>query len=141
MDQRRSILEGFRHALRVLARRNQGLAPTPRDLIIVRRHAAPNEAGLPVEEICYRLIRREFDGFHRPPGGGHSMTQDEKQSLQALAKRALQLARLREQKHITETEYIVRLNDLRSEHGLWPLRLSVPTDEQAGARKKNTRLG
>jgi hypothetical protein len=55
------------------------------------------------------------------------MTQAETKSFQELAGRAVYLARLLDQKHISETEYIDRLNDLRRQHGLWPINPGAPT--------------
>jgi hypothetical protein len=42
--------------------------------------------------------------------------------LQNLAGKATYLARLRDRGTITEDEYILRLNELRKEYGLWPIR-------------------
>jgi hypothetical protein len=49
--------------------------------------------------------------------------------LQNLAGKAAYLARLRDRGTITEHEYILRLNQVRKEYGLWPIRppSSTPT--------------
>jgi hypothetical protein len=55
------------------------------------------------------------------------MTEAEKRKLQELAGRAAYLARLRDQRRISDHEYIERLNQLRGKHGLWPI-----SEEQLG---------
>jgi hypothetical protein len=48
-------------ALRVLSQAMEGLAPSRRDVIILRRNVPPEEADLPIQDLCSRLIRRESD--------------------------------------------------------------------------------
>ena len=50
------------------------------------------------------------------------MTQTEMRQIQERAGRAAYLARRRDQRRISEAEYIDLLNALRRKQGLWPLR-------------------
>src|SRR5205085_2441903 len=101
-------------AWRVLSQTGEGVVPSRRDVIILRRSARAEEADLPINDLCSLLIQRES----AREAGADSMTQAEMRSLQELAGRALYLARLRDQRRITETEYVDRLNDLRRQQGL-----------------------
>ena len=62
---RRNDRELFLTSLRVLARFTQGATPSRRDIIILRRRATPQEADLPVDELCCALIRRELETSER----------------------------------------------------------------------------
>src|SRR4051795_7882421 len=90
-------------ALQVLSQFGEGEVPSRRDMIILGRHVRREEADLPIDEVCCVLIRRESG----------AMTRAETRSLQRLAGQTADVARLRDQQRITETEYIDRLNDLR----------------------------
>jgi hypothetical protein len=48
----------FITALRVLARSIYAEAIAPEDIDILRRHALPEEADLPLDEFCCRLVNR-----------------------------------------------------------------------------------
>jgi hypothetical protein len=52
--------ELFLLSLQVLASLNEGTPPSRRSAIILRRHAAPGEETLPLDELCCALIHREL---------------------------------------------------------------------------------
>ena len=50
--------DDFNTALRVLARSIYREEAAPRDINILRRNARADEAGLPIEELCCRILHR-----------------------------------------------------------------------------------
>ena len=52
----------FLLSLRVLARIAEGISPKPEELSTLRANETPDEAVLPVDELCWMLIRRELAG-------------------------------------------------------------------------------
>jgi len=62
---RRNNRELFLLSLRVLARFTDGAPASPRDLIILRRHAPPQAAALPVDELCCAVLRHELESSDR----------------------------------------------------------------------------
>jgi hypothetical protein len=47
-------------ALRVLGQLTSGMDFSSEDLSLLRRHALPGEAGLPVDVLCCEIIKREL---------------------------------------------------------------------------------
>ena len=109
-------------AFRVLSLVTCGVSPSRRDVIILRRKVRPDEADLPVDELCCRVICELKDDESLLKG---CMSEVEVQKLKLLAGQAVYLARLRDTRQITEVEYIGRLNALRVEYGLSPIRPAV----------------
>ena len=54
----------FITALRVLSKSIHSEHIAPRDISVLRRSALQEEAGLPLDELCCRLVRRALDGAH-----------------------------------------------------------------------------
>ena len=109
-------------AFRVLSRVTRGVSPSRRDVIILRRKVRADDADLPVDELCCRVICELKDD---EPVWKGSISEVEVQQLKLLAGQALYLARLRDTRQITEVEYIGRLNALRKQYGLSAIRPAV----------------
>ena len=54
----------FITALRVLSKSIHCEDIAPRDITVLRRNALQEDAGLPIDELCCRLVRRALDGPH-----------------------------------------------------------------------------
>ena len=52
-------------ALRVLGQITSGADYSAEDLSLLRRHAAPDETKLPVDELCCEVIKRELGKTRR----------------------------------------------------------------------------
>ena len=51
-------------ALRVLSKSIHAEEISPRDIGMLRRNALLEEAGLPLDELCCRLVRRALGSLH-----------------------------------------------------------------------------
>jgi len=111
-------------SLRILARLDIGIPPSRRDLIILKRHASAADGDLPVQELCAAIIKRELEG-----GIGSTVASRDEgpERLTELAREAHYIARQREQRKISEAEYIQLLNVVRQRYGLYP----IPTGESS----------
>ena len=102
------------HSLRVLARLEKGIQPSRRDLIILDRYAATTNGDLSVRERCAAIIFREVEKNRR----ASVESREGRERLRDLAYHAEYIARQREQRKITDADFLELLISLRQRYDL-----------------------